>query len=364
MNAVDGSAHVPQDEFAFAHDEVPSLLVIVLDTSPVGWSRQSEITLHEAVAALLIFINSHLALSPANEVAVVAAHANQAKFLYPPQPEPKLESQKLQQQQQQESQSVYGLDDEQVSNGSESSMHDQNKPSSRSSSMYKQFRVVNEAVLEQLGKLIESTKADDIERSGKVVDTTSISGALSIALAYINRLTGGLAVDTAVMRARMFVFSVASELASQYVAIMNCIFAAQKMKIPIDVCKLGVDAVFLQQASDTTGGIYIHLNHPKGLIQYLTAAFMPDRTLRKHLILPTQSSVDFRAACFCHKRVVDIGYVCNICLSIFCQPPADGSCAICDTVFDANELADLMKRPVVIGKKKVKRKKRKEPEMS
>lgn len=25
--------------------------------------------------------------------------------------------------------------------------------------------------------------------------------------------------------------------------------------------------------------------------------------------------MDFRAACFCHKRVVDIGFVCSICLS-------------------------------------------------
>lgn len=43
--------------------------------------------------------------------------------------------------------------------------------------------------------------------------------------------------------------------------------------------------------------------------------FLPDQTSRKHLILPTQVNVDFRAACFCHKRVVDIGFVCSICLS-------------------------------------------------
>lgn len=43
--------------------------------------------------------------------------------------------------------------------------------------------------------------------------------------------------------------------------------------------------------------------------------FLPDQTSRKHLVLPTQVNVDFRAACFCHKRVVDIGFVCSICLS-------------------------------------------------
>lgn len=30
---------------------------------------------------------------------------------------------------------------------------------------------------------------------------------------------------------------------------------------------------------------------------------------------PTAVGVDFRAACFCHRRVVDVGFVCSICLS-------------------------------------------------
>jgi transcription initiation factor TFIIH subunit 3 len=31
--------------------------------------------------------------------------------------------------------------------------------------------------------------------------------------------------------------------------------------------------------------------------------------------LPSNDDVDFRAACFCHGRVVDVGYVCSVCLS-------------------------------------------------
>lgn len=45
------------------------------------------------------------------------------------------------------------------------------------------------------------------------------------------------------------------------------------------------------------------------------SAFIADPSTRRHLIPPTQTNVDFRAACFCHKRVVDIGFVCSICLS-------------------------------------------------
>jgi transcription initiation factor TFIIH subunit 3 len=64
-----------------------------------------------------------------------------------------------------------------------------------------------------------------------------------------------------------------------------------------------------------TRGIYMQLSSPLGLLQYLMMAFLPDQTSRRHLVLPTQVDVDFRAACFCHKRVVDAGFVCSICLS-------------------------------------------------
>jgi transcription initiation factor TFIIH subunit 3 len=41
--------------------------------------------------------------------------------------------------------------------------------------------------------------------------------------------------------------------------------------------------------------------------------------------------VDFRAACFCHRNVVDTGFVCSVCLSIFCEVPDDGECLTCGT---------------------------------
>lgn len=44
-------------------------------------------------------------------------------------------------------------------------------------------------------------------------------------------------------------------------------------------------------------------------------AFLPPPAIRKVLAVPTQDRVDFRAACFCHKNIVDIGFVCSVCLS-------------------------------------------------
>lgn len=43
--------------------------------------------------------------------------------------------------------------------------------------------------------------------------------------------------------------------------------------------------------------------------------FLPDQSSRRYLVPPTAVGVDFRAACFCHRRVVDVGFVCSICLS-------------------------------------------------
>ena len=77
--------------------------------------------------------------------------------------------------------------------------------------------------------------------------------------------------------------------------------------------------MFLQQASDATHGTYIKLEHPRGLLQYLMMGFLPDQSSRGFLVPPTAVGVDFRAACFCHRRVVDVGFVCSICLSSECS---------------------------------------------
>jgi hypothetical protein len=43
--------------------------------------------------------------------------------------------------------------------------------------------------------------------------------------------------------------------------------------------------------------------------------FLPEPTIRKQLVLPPPVKVDYRAACFCHRELIDIGFVCSVCLS-------------------------------------------------
>jgi hypothetical protein len=90
------------------------------------------------------------------------------------------------------------------------------------------------------------------------------------------------------------------------------------------------------QASHLTGGLYLRPPAPQlsALLQFLlvragrrcrrpplppshTAAqtvFLPEPALRSALCLPEHAVVDYRATCFCHRKVVQAGFVCPICL--------------------------------------------------
>jgi transcription initiation factor TFIIH subunit 3 len=59
------------------------------------------------------------------------------------------------------------------------------------------------------------------------------------------------------LQTRILIIHASPDVTAQYIRIMNAIFAAQKLDIPIDVCMFyDTDSVFLQQASYMTRGIY------------------------------------------------------------------------------------------------------------
>lgn len=126
--------------------------------------------------------------------------------------------------------------------------------------------------------------------------------------------------------------------ASQYMNLMNAFFAAQKMNVPIDGCvhmreetKLGS---ILEQGCSLTGGHYLNIPDIAGNLEYLLWIFLPSTTLRETLLLPERRKATHRAACFCHKNIIDIGYVCSVCLSIFCT--FSPICSSCSTHFKIN----------------------------
>jgi transcription initiation factor TFIIH subunit 3 len=329
MNSIDGSnRHVKTDVAP-----PPSLLAIVLDTNPHAWAHlSSSLSLSAALANILVFINAHLASGNANEVAVIASHSHKATFLYPtPTPaRPQLYN---------------GSNGDIDMNGA----GDKGPQIAENPNKYRAFALVESAILKNFTKLLEETE----EKHLAATPTTLIGGAISLALTYISKSTmlhaptaasaesmslAALAdaenshIDRIPLTSRILIVSVSGDLANQYIPVMNSIFAAQRKKIPIDILKLAGDTVLLQQASDATGGVYMKPERP-GLLQYLMMAFLPDGTARNSLVIPSAGGVDFRAACFCHRRVVDIGYVCSVCLSsMFHSFLERGSMLTCDSI--------------------------------
>ncbi|GAB5031450.1 general transcription factor iih [Nannochloropsis oceanica] len=178
-----------------------------------------------------------------------------------------------------------------------------------------------------------------------------ISQALSKGLCYIQRtaretsLSSSSSSSSSPLAARMLVLQASPDVHGDYNAFMNCIFSSHRSSVPIDAAVLSLpsslhpssasssqhrkDSSFLQQASYITGGIYIRPERPSALLQYFLHLFLPSHRLRQVLRLPKQESVDFRAACFCHRRAVEQAYVCSVCLSIFCAFTKE--CPTCGT---------------------------------
>ncbi|KAF2637970.1 transcription factor Tfb4, partial [Massarina eburnea CBS 473.64] len=348
MNGIDGTdRHTKTDE-----RPPPSLLTIVLDTNPHAWAHLSDtLPLSQALANILVFINAHLASGNANCIAVIASHSHKACFLYPT-PTPA---------------SPHTNGDVEMNGSSD-------EASARvpdNANKYRPFSTVETAIVHNFRKLMESTTKEHLAAT----PTTLIGGALSLALSFISKTT--LLHSPVTSRAddmmaladsetspktqripltsRVLIVSVSGDLANQYIPVMNNIFAAQRKRIPIDIVKLAGDTVLLQQASDATGGVYMKPERPEGLLQYLMMGFLPDATARKWMVGMGEGGVDFRAACFCHRKVVDIGFVCSVCLSIFCSSSLpDNLCLTCGSYLSLRSAQ--ANTPALIPRKKKKKK--------
>jgi transcription initiation factor TFIIH subunit 3 len=378
-------------------------LTIVLDTNPAAWSLLSDLLpLSSVVANLLVFINAHLACNYTNKVAVIASHCDKAEYLYPTpthQFPPQSSRSKRQANNELDPQAQISEPTKRLKlNGPEQNgtTFPDHLPST-SGNKYRPFRLIESELLANLSTLLSSTSPSSLQTS----TSTMIAGALTIALSYINResiahnesLTGVSTANATPstsnenpsrLQARILLLtaSPSTDLAHQYIPIMNAIFACQRLAIPIDILQFPLPSqnsntspdsssnstVFLQQASDATSGIFIPFQYPspsasstprtklssQSLLTYLLTSLLPSPLTRLHLVLPTRIDVDFRAACFCHRRIIDTGFVCSICLSIFCAPPEGGDCLTCGNKLTLSEKAGG--KPVVVARKKKKKK--------
>ncbi|CCK71492.1 TFIIH/NER complex subunit TFB4 KNAG_0H00770 [Huiozyma naganishii CBS 8797] len=309
-------------------EELPSLLTVVVDLTPKLWAEFDEETkeasnIIKMLRALIVFLNAHLAFNTSNQVAIIASHSQGIKYLYP----------RSSNRSETEAETV-GKKDQFIINPG----------------MYSRFRNVDETLVEELYTLFKQ-EMGEVE---KATQKSTLPGAMLAALAYTNRLLHDY--ETKSLKSRIMVMTCGNKNGTsqkeeifQYIPIMNCIFSAAKLKCPIDVVKIGGarKSTFLQQTTDATNGIYLHVDSTDGLVQYLSTAMFIDPSLRSIIVKPNQGSVDFRTSCFLTGKVVAVGYICSVCLCVLSVLPPGNRCPACESEFDERVIAKLKKRPVV-----------------
>ncbi|KAI0266857.1 TFIIH subunit Tfb4/p34 [Gloeopeniophorella convolvens] len=288
-----------------------SHLSLIVDLSPSQWHLSAESTnpfplsFQTFLSHVLTFVNSHIAAHHENTLSVFGALPGKSVMLY---------------------------------SSLDAGPTNHNDPPADANS-YRPFKLVNSIVAKSIQKEL------DLLGSLTAEPPVALVGSLTKALCYINRLAhppAGSSPEEVAASAdpRILILSVSPDLSASYIPVMNSIFSAQKLKVTIDVCKVfGEETVFLQQAAHLTGGSYIYLERRDALLQYLIMSFLPPPAMRHIMSVPRQDKVDFRAACFCHKNIVDIGFVCSVCLSIFCSPVP--VCSTCRTKFPMKTLQRL-----------------------
>ncbi|GIY75443.1 general transcription factor IIH subunit 3 [Caerostris darwini] len=282
-----------------------SLVVAVMDLNPSPQMiKDGECIIPKCLDALIAFCSSHMMLSPLNKLAIVGCHTKQSAFLYPVP-------------------SSSELDDLRPSDG-----------------QYELLSNIKNSVQDNVKKLVLQ------DNQNEIYTESLVAGAMTMALCYVHRLRKQRVGDKKIP-ARILVISASGDSASQYMNFMNVFFTSQKEGVIIDACVIEKDSGLLQQGCDITGGMYLKIQNVAALLQYLLWIFLPTVETRKQMILPTRVHVDYRAACFCHRNLIEIGYVCSVCLSIFCT--FSPICSTCQTAFKLGPL------PTIIGKKKRKR---------
>ncbi|KAL1191138.1 General transcription and DNA repair factor IIH subunit TFB4 [Cardamine amara subsp. amara] len=273
-----------------------SLLVLLLDTNPFFWSTTS-ITFSQFLSHVLAFLNAVMGLNQLNQVVVIATGYSSCDYIY--------------------------------DSSSTSSNHGTGNG----------MPALFSSLLEKLEDFV--TKDEELSKEKNVskdrVASSLLSGSLSMALCYIQRVfrSGHLHPQP-----RILCLQGSQDGPEQYVAVMNSIFSAQRLMVPIDSCYIGTqNSAFLQQASYITGGVHHKPQQLDGLFQYLTTIFATDLHSRGFVQLPKPVGVDFRASCFCHKKTIDMGYICSVCLSIFCEHHK--KCTTCGSVFGQSKLDDV-----------------------
>ncbi len=118
---------------------------------------------------------------------------------------------------------------------------------------------------------------------------------------------------------------------------MNSLFACQKDGVVLDVLAVCSESSYLNQGTSLTGGIFVSAK--ERFLPLLLGLFFAEKNTRKEIVMPRQPLVDSRGACFCHGKACEMGFVCSVCMAIFCSfVPV---CSMCGSKFEFGPLPAL-----------------------
>ena len=122
-----------------------------------------------------------------------------------------------------------------------------------------------------------------------------------------------------------------TDYASQTVALSNC--ACDSSSIRVNVVSLGSakpSSAILGLVARTSG-VHIPYQYTQScgqLVEALQFHLAPFAVIGSLKVRPPEATQEMNAVCACHNRVIDKGYVCSICLSIYCSDSAS-ICTVC-----------------------------------
>ena len=185
------------------------------------------------------------------------------------------------------------------------------------------------------GGILALRKANGANKNKSDSPRSTLASAMSRALCYISKIRK---MSPSMMARVLVLHTSEADDPSQYMSVMNAIFCAEKMGVPLDACLLSKrKSSFLQRATEITKGVYKKLSQEyyDGLIIFLFTLFFSNVNTRQFLKLPRpdEMSVEFNVTCFlqarqqCCQNSLAKAFICSVCLSIFCKEQT--VCPIC-----------------------------------
>lgn len=162
-----------------------NLLIVVLDVNPLQRIIKEEAKiLTQCLDSTIVFANTHLMQASNNQLAVMACHGHGATFLYP---------------------------------------SDKTSDIRQIDGQYEKFTEVERTVRQQIQLFVNQIPLD-----ATLNGESLISGALSMALCYISRISQDKEGDEK-FYSRILVITASNDSTMQYMNYMNIFFTAQKM---------------------------------------------------------------------------------------------------------------------------------------